>query len=147
MLKWIVAMDSDRIIGKDWWIPRHEKEDLIRFKKFTKDQICIMWKTTYDWLKKYRPNAEWYPHAKKNIILNKETFQEIIKYQTKKEIARITWWAKTFELLMPYIDEMYVTIIPWKHEWDTYMPRFEHYFNIVESEISWDLEYRTYKKI
>ena len=40
------------------------------------------------------------------------------------EIIWVLWWAKTFEALLPYIDEIYITLIPWKHEWDAFMPKF-----------------------
>ena len=132
MLKWIVAMDQDRVIGKDWKMPWHEPEDLKRFKQLTQGQICLMWKKTYEWLKQYRPNAEWYPHASKNLIFSRNMSEtpwvEVIhnidelKKKYRNEVVWVLWWAKTFEILMPYIDEIYFTLVTGKHEWDTYMP-------------------------
>ena len=132
MLKWIVAMDQDRVIWKDGKMPWHEPEDLKRFKQLTQWQICLMWRKTYEWLKQYRPDAEWYPHASKNLIFSRsmpetpwvEVIHNIKELQEKygNEIVRVLWWAKTFEILMPYIDEIYFTLVPGKHEWDTYMP-------------------------
>ena len=132
MLKWIVAMDECRVIGKDGKMPWHEPEDLRRFKELTQWQICLMGRKTYEWLKQYRPDAEWYPHAKKNLIFSRtmpdkpwiEVIRSIEELQQKywNEIVWVLWWAKTFEALMPYIDEIYFTLIPGKHEWDAYMP-------------------------
>lgn len=132
MLKWIVAMDEDRVIGKDGKMPWHYPEDLKRFKELTQWQICLMWRKTYEWLKQYRPNAEWYPHASKNLIFSEsmpdnpwiEVIHNIDELRQKywNDIVRVLWWAKTFETLMPYMDEIYLTLIPGKHEWDTYMP-------------------------
>lgn len=132
MLKWIVAMDENRVIGKDGKMPWHEPEDLKRFKALTQWQICLMWRKTYEWLKQYRPNAEWYPHAAKNLIFSEsmenrpwiEIIHNINELKQKywNEVVWVLWWAKTFETLMPYIDELYITLIPGKHEWDTYMP-------------------------
>lgn len=132
MLKWIVAMDEDRVIGKDGKMPWHEPEDLKRFKQLTQWQICLMGKKTYEWLKQYRPNSEWYPHASKNLIFSRSMpdtpWVEVIhsveelKQKYGNEIVWVLWWAKTFEVLMPYIDEIYFTLIPGQHEWDTYMP-------------------------
>lgn len=135
MLKWIVAMDENRVIGKDGKIPWHEPEDLRRFKQLTQWQICLMWRKTYEWLKQYRPNAEWYPHAKKNLIFSESmqdsTWIEVIhnidelKQKYWNEVVWVLWWTKTFETLMPYIDELYITLVPGIHDWDSYMPEID----------------------
>jgi len=146
MLKWIVAMDEDRVIGKDGKMPWHYPEDLKRFKELTQWQICLMWRKTYEWLKQYRPNAEWYPHASKNLIFSEsmpdrpwiEVIHNIDELKQKywNDIVRVLWWAKTFETLMPYIDEIYLTLIPGKHEWDTYMPPID----LLTKEPQWKTE-------
>ena len=157
LLKWIVAMDENRIIGNNWWLPRHEPEDLQRFKEMTQWQICLMWRKTYEWLKQYRPNAEWYPYASKNLVFSKsmpnkpwiEVIRNISELEEKywNEIIWILWWAKTFETLMPYIDEIYITLIPWKHEWDAYMPKLESkYIEDIWETKSW-LKFQKYQKI
>ena len=159
MLKWIVAMDEDRVIGKDGKMPWHEPEDLKRFKQLTQWQICLMGKKTYEWLKQYRPNAEWYPHASKNLIFSRnmpdkpgiEIIRSIDELQQKywNEVVWVLWWAKTFEILMPYIDQLYVTLIPWKHEWDTKMPEippYEYYCESLGETKTW-LKFEKYTKI
>ena len=157
MLKWIVAMDRDGVIWKDWWMPWHEPEDLKRFKELTQWQICLMWKKTYEWLKQYRPNAEWYPHASKNLVFSRsmedrpwiEVIHNVEELQQKywNEIVRVLWWAKTFEILMPYIKEIYITLIPGKHEWDTYMPPLgPWYVEPLWTTKNW-LEFQKYTKI
>lgn len=156
LLKWIVAMDEDGVIWKDWWLPRHEPEDLKRFKEMTQWQICLMWRKTYEWLKKYRPNSEWYPHASKNLIFSKnmedspriEIIHNVDELKQKywNEVIRILWWAKTFETLMPYIDEIYITLIPWKHKWDVYMPKLESkYIENIGGTKSW-LKFQRYSR-
>lgn len=127
MLKWIVAMDESRVIWNRDKLPRHYSEDLKRFKQLTQWQICLMWRKTYEGLKQYRPNANGYPYAKKNLIFSSSldgAIHSIEELQQKywNEIVWVLWWAKTFETLMPYIDELYLTLIPWKHEWDSFMP-------------------------
>ena len=48
---------------------------------------------------------------------------------------------------MPYIDEIYITLIPWKHEWDTYMPKLESkYIEDIWETKSW-LKFQKYQKI
>lgn len=156
MLKWIVAMDEDRVIGKDWKMPWHEPEDLKRFKQLTQWQICLMGRKTYEWLKQYRPDAEWYPHASKNLIFSKsmestdkvEVIHSVDELKQKywNEIVWVLWWAKTFKTLMPYIDEIYFTLIPGKHEWDTYMPETDlWYIELQWKTKSW-LEFKKYTR-
>ena len=156
MLKWIVAMDENRVIGKDWKMPWHEPEDLKRFKQLTQWQICLMGRKTYEWLKQYRPNAEWYPHASKNLVLSKsmpdtpwiEVIHSVdeLKQKYGNEVVWVLWWAKTFEVLMPYIDEIYFTLIPWKHEWDAYMPETDPgYVEYLWKTQNW-LEFKKYTR-
>lgn len=157
MLRWIVAMDQDRVIWKDGKMPWHEPEDLKRFKELTQWQICLMGRKTYEWLKQYRPNAEWYPHASKNLIFSEsmpdkpwiEVIHNIDELKQKywNEVVRVLGWAKTFETLMPYIDEIYLTLIPGKHDWDTYMPEtdFEYIEDQWKTE-SW-LKFQKYTRV
>ncbi len=159
MLKWSVAMDKNRVIGKDWKMPWHEPEDLKRFKQLTQWQICLMGRKTYEWLKQYRPDAEWYPHASKNLIFSRnmpdkpgiEVIHSIDELKQKywNEVVWVLWWAKTFGVLMPYINELYVTLIPWEHEWDAHMPELnpcEYYRETLEETKSW-LKFEKYTKI
>ena len=44
----IVAMDEKQGIGKDNKIPWHIKEDLIKLKSLTKDNLVILGRRTYD---------------------------------------------------------------------------------------------------
>lgn len=153
---WIVAMDEDRVIGKDWKMPWHEPEDLKRFKQLTQWQICLMGRKTYEWLKQYRPDAEWYPHASKNLIFSRnmpdkpeiEVIHSIDELKQKywNEVVWVLWWAKTFEILMPYIDEIYFTLIPGKHEWDAFMPETDPgYIEYQWKTKSW-LEFKKYTR-
>lgn len=156
MLKWIVAMDENRVIWKDGRIPWHEPEDLRRFKQLTQWQICLMWRKTFEWLKQYRPNAEWYPHAKKNLIFSESMQDKLwievihnideLKQKYWNEVVRVLWWAKTFETLMPYIDELYITLVPGTHDWDSYMPKI----NLEREESLWKtdswLEFKKYTR-
>lgn len=156
MLKWIAAMDDNRVVWKDGKIPWHETEDLRRFKQLTQWQICLMWRKTFEWLKQYRPNAEWYPHAKKNLIFSESMQDKLwievihnideLKQKYWNEVVRVLWWAKTFETLMPYIDELYITLIPGMHDWDSYMPEvdLEHEEYLWKTD-SW-LEFKKYTR-
>lgn len=157
MLKWIVAVDENRVIWKDGKMPWHYPEDLKNFKEKTQWQICLMGRSTYEWLKQYRPNAEWYPHASKNLIFSRnmeekpwiEIIHSVDELQQKywNEIVRVLWWAKTFEILLPYIDEIYETLIPWIHEWDTYMPEAPKWVNFYSETLKATEDGLIFKKL
>lgn len=155
---WIAAMDEDRIIGKEWWMPWHESEDLQWFKEHVQNQICLMWRKTYEWFKEHL-HTDWYRYAKKNLVLSKsmpdtpgvENIRSIeeLKQKYGNEIIWVLWWASVFEALMPYLDEIYLTLIPWKHEWDTKMPEippYEFYCESLGETKSW-LKFEKYTKI
>lgn len=157
MLKWIVAWDEDRVIGKDWWMAWHYPEDLEWFKEHVQNQICIMWRKTYEWFKEHL-HTDWYRYAKKNLIFSESMpdtpWVEVIhsveelKQKYSDEIVWVLWWATTFESLMPYIDELYVTLIPWKHKWDTKMPEIpphEFYKQSLGETKSW-LKFEKYTR-
>ena len=156
-LKWIVAMSENWVIWKNGKLPRkNQEEDIARLREKTNGQICLMGRKTYEWLKQYRPNSEWYPHAKKNLIFSQtmddKPWIEIIhnydELQTKygNEIIWVLWWAKTFESLLPYIDEIYITLIPWNYEWDTLMPKLPPGYISTLKTKGW-LMFKKYKKI
>lgn len=84
------------------------------------------------------PNKPWI-----EVIRNISELEE--KYWN--EIIWTLWWAKTFETLMPYINEIYITLIPWKHEWDAYMPKLESkYIEDIGGTKSW-LKFQKYQRI
>ena len=134
-LRAIFARDEDGVIWNKGKMPRNEKADLIRFKKLVKWKICLMWKATYESLKDYWKDAKWYPHASKNIVISSsmesEPWIEVIrsidelKEKYKDEVIYLLWWASAFNRLMPYIDEIYETLVKGKHEWDAKIDVFE----------------------
>lgn len=159
MLKWICAISENNVMWKDGKMPWYMPWDLKRFREYTKDQIVLMWKWTFDSLKNYWPKAEWYPHAKKNIVLSKsmewtekvEVIPDIQQFldKYKDDLVWVLWWWKVFDSLMPYIDELYLTIIEKNVDGDTFFPEnYKNYFSGVEIE-KWIDEwthYETYKK-
>ena len=147
MLKGIVAHDEDLCIGWDNKMLWHYKEDLQRLKALTMNKTCIVGSKTYDWLKQYRPNADHLPpYTKETYILHRDNKDWILK-NTEHNVARVLWGAMAFKELLPYIDELYVTLVPGHHNGDAYMPEYRDKFELVEEEKSGELTYQIYKKI
>lgn len=69
-----------------------------------------------------------------------------LKQKYWNEVIWVLWWAKTFETLMPYIDELYITLVPGTHDWDSYMPKI----NLEREESLWKtdswLEFKKYTR-
>ena len=148
-LKWICAISENGIMWNKDKIPRHKKEDLKRFKALTQWKIVALWRKTYDSLKYYWPNSEWYPHAKENIVISRHWWTTIpnVINRSKAEEIRVLWWWEIFKQLMPYIDELYLTIVEWNYEWDTKFPEnFKQYFDSKKTKIeNWLDEWTKYE--
>jgi dihydrofolate reductase len=82
-----------------------------------------------------------------NLEVIPDLQQFLDKY--KNDLVWVLWWWKIFDALMPYIDELYLTIIENKVNWDTFFPQdFKKHFKSMESTPWLDpgTHYETYKK-
>jgi dihydrofolate reductase len=144
-MKAIAAISENRAIGKNGGLPWPSiKEDFKWFKEFTLNKTLIVGRTTFEKLP---------PLKNRNIIVIYNTLPcNIFEYHTKN-IAKcdnlylkkpneldilecgdaiVAGGAKTYELLMPYITEFYVTRIFGEYDADVFMPDFEHLFSKQE---------------
>jgi len=138
-------MDAKRWIWIKWKLPWSYPEDIERFREMIAWEIVVMWKWTYDSLKKYYPNSNWHPKASNNIVLSKtldiswvEIYrdpQDIIE-NYKESLLMIIWWWETYEAFLPYADELYLTQINEAFICDVFFPEYERLFKKVEEE-SW----------
>lgn len=138
-MKAIVAMSENRGIGIKGKIPWYVPEDFKWFKEFTLDQTIVVGRTTFSTLPLLKrrqclvlSNQESYG---KNIsITNSNGFVGKIvspgSVQTTDYI--VAGGAKTYESLMPYITEFYVTRICGVYDADVFMLNFEHLFSNQE---------------
>ena len=62
----MVAMTSERIIGKDGGLPWHLPEDLKTFKKYTTGHPIVMGRKTWDSIGRALPNRQ-------NIVLTRDS--------------------------------------------------------------------------
>jgi len=158
MIKAIVAMSDNFVIGENGRIPRNKPFDKQRFRDLINNQIIVMGKGTYKSLKNYYPNEEWHPLASKNIVLSEtlsvewitvisDIMQIIENY--KDQVLWVIWWEKTYQSFLPYIDELYVTLVAWTYVGDSHFPiDYESFFIEEQNEIgrdTWTM-YRKYKK-
>ena len=130
MLSIIVAKAQNNIIGKDNKLLWHIKDDLKRFKNLTTGHVIIMGRKTFESLGGILPN-------RKHIIFSQNpdfkvenenvkivhSMLEIQEYIESEEECFVIGGAMIYNLLMPYVNKMYVTEIYKDFEGDTFFPK------------------------
>jgi dihydrofolate reductase len=148
----IVAMTSERVIGKDGDLPWRLPEDLKFFKKTTNGHPILMGRKTYDSIGKPLPGRQ-------NIVLTRDQSWTAEGVEVIHELHQITslrlidpmvyviGGAQIYELLLPHLDSMIVSWIYDQHEGDTHFPEFDSRFSkykILDS--MGDFEVRHYRR-
>jgi dihydrofolate reductase len=138
MISFIVAMDKNRVIGKDNQLPWHLPADLKFFKKTTMGHPIVMGRKTHESIGKPLPGRE-------NIIVtrNKQyqpegcmvihSLAELKRLESKKEEeVFVIGGAEIFKTIFPIADRLYITMIAHEFAGDTYFPEFnESDWNLV----------------
>ena len=127
MLKIIVAMANDRVIGQDNRMPWHIPEDLAHFRQTTMGHSVIMGRNTYLSIGKAL-------EGRKNIVLSRNTefnpVDAIVYRDFKAAIADypeafIIGGAYVFAQALPYARQLYITHIDLDIHGDTRFPEID----------------------
>ena len=132
MIKAIVAMAENRVIGNAGTIPWHLPEDFKFFKATTMGHAILMGRKTYESIGKPLPGRE-------NIVLSR-TMPETpgvtiirslddLKEPTDGKDLFVIGGEEIYRLLLPSVQELYVTHVPRTIEGDTHFPDFESQFD------------------
>ncbi len=133
----VVAMASNRSIGKDGQLPWHIPGELKWFKELTIGHPIVMGRKTFDSIGKALP-------GRRNIVFSQSLHQgdvpgvEIINSLADLEALAlegevfIIGGTRVFELLLDRTDTIYLTYIYQSHEGDTFFPAFEDDFSRPE---------------
>ena len=148
MLSIIVAKAKNNVIGKDNKLLWHISDDLKRFKKLTTGHTIIMGRKTFESL----GNPDFKVNDENVQIVH--SMLEIQEYIESKEEVFVIGGAMIYNLLMPYVQKMYVTEIVKEFDGDTFFPRInEEVWKEVEREKGpedgenhFKYEYVTYEK-
>jgi dihydrofolate reductase len=126
----IVAMTTDRVIGRNGTLPWHLPEDLAFFKRTTSGHPIVMGRKTFESIGRPLPN-------RRNIVLTRDTKwsapgtevihnpQELAKLADIDGTVYIIGGAEIYQAFLPLTDEVLVTHVLESHAGDTYLPRFE----------------------
>lgn len=145
----IVAMDPNRVIGRDGQLPWHLPEDLKTFKKLTTGNPIIMGRTTYESIGRPLPN-------RRNIVVSTtmsdapngtelaaspEAALELVDPELS---AFVIGGSALYSAMLPMCDGVYISHVHDCYDGDAWFPEIDQWFvkdRVVEKHDSFDLVY------
>jgi dihydrofolate reductase len=132
MITLLVAMDKNRVIGKDNDLPWHLPNDLKFFKQKTLNHKIVMGRKTFEAIGRPLPKRE-------NIVMttNKDfhvegcrvihSWDPVLEWNrsTPEEEIFVIGGAQLFNDSLSIADKMYITKIEEEFEGDTFFPSFD----------------------
>lgn len=127
----IVAMDKNRVIGKDNDLPWRLPKEFEYVKKTTMGHTIVMGRKNFESIGRALP-------GRKNVILTRDktfSFEGCIIAHSIKEVfdlckndeeVFIFGGEQIYEIFMPYVEKMYITKIDYAFEGDTYFPEVDY---------------------
>jgi dihydrofolate reductase len=134
MLIAVVAMDPNRLIGRDGTLPWHLPEDLAFFKKTTLGHPILMGRKTFQSIGRPLPK-------RRNIVLTRDrewthdgvdVIHSPAEIPTSDEKIFVIGGAEIYHALSPQIDEWLVSHVHETYEGNTHLAAFEANFPNVE---------------
>ena len=162
-MKAIAAMDPNRVIGNKGQIPWHIPNDFKWFKEFTMGKTLVMGKNTFLTLPPLRGRKICVLTNDLSIGFDQDAIRKCDGLYVRRPLTQggivdkfdpVDWpdavvcgGAQTYTLLLPHIDELYMTHVVDEYEGDTYMPDFEHLLPnssvVREDKNFWVVKYGT----
>lgn len=130
----VVAMASDRAIGKDNGIPWRLPEDMRTFKRITMGHPILMGRKTWESLGRPLPGRQ-------NIVLTRSAdfraegavvirdWEELRAIALQDSEIMVIGGAQIYALLLPHMNKLYVSEVHGTFPADTYFPPFSHLFS------------------
>ncbi|MFD6207975.1 dihydrofolate reductase [Peribacillus sp. NPDC060253] len=128
MISLIVAMDQNRVIGKNNQLPWHLPADLQYFKKVTMGHPIVMGRKTFESIGRVLPGRE-------NVIVTRNqdfkaegcvVLHDILQIKTYADNSDqevfVIGGAEIFKEILPVTDRLYITEIHETFEGDTFFP-------------------------
>ena len=128
----VVAMNQDRVIGKDGGLPWHIPEDLKHFREVTTGHAIIMGRVTHDSIGRPLPNRH-------NIVISRrmnaqfagcdtvDTLEGAIKLARRQGDTEpmIIGGASIYTLALPLCTRIYMTEVDMQVDGDTFFPEID----------------------
>lgn len=130
MISFVVAMDENRVIGKDNQLPWHLPEDLKFFKRVTMGHPIAMGRKTHESIGRVLPGRE-------NIVITRQpdyrsedctifySVEDFVKYSREQnDEIFVIGGAEIFKETFPHVDRLHITLIHEDFAGDTFFPEF-----------------------
>lgn len=132
-ISFIVAMDENRLIGRDGQLPWRLPDDMRWFREHTVGKPCIMGRKTYESLPdRFRPLPD-----RPNIVVTRNmayaapgatvvhSLAEALAIAGDAPEIIIVGGGEIFAELLPQADRLYLTLVETAGEGDVYFPEYE----------------------
>jgi dihydrofolate reductase len=137
MIKIIVAISKNKVIGKDNSLIWHLPADLKRFKEITAGNAVIMGRKTYESIGKPLPN-------RRNIIITRNENYEVEGCEVVNSLEEallicyencfIIGGAEIYKQSLPITDEIYLTEVDNVFDGDSFFPELGNEWYEVSNE-------------
>ncbi|WP_377889072.1 dihydrofolate reductase [Alkalihalobacillus sp. R86527] len=128
MISFLLAMDENRMIGKDNDLPWHLPADLKYFKKMSLDKSIVMGRKTFESIGKPLPGRKSYVITRRDLTIDDVTvlhsidqFLELVEEDKEKEWF-VIGGAEVYRQLLPYANRLYITEIHEEFQGDASFP-------------------------
>ena len=132
MLSIIVAKAKNNIIGKNNQLIWHLPDDMKRFKNITENHVIIMGRKTFESIGRVLPNRKHIVMTHNSGLRIDDENVEIVKdvmdlkeYVNSDEECFVIGGATIYNLLMPYVEKLYVTELDKDFEGDAFFPKIK----------------------
>ena len=127
----IVAMDKNRVIGKDNDLPWRLPKEFEYVKKTTMGHTLVMGRKNFESIGRVLP-------GRKNVILTRDkdfsfegcviahSIKEVFELCKNDEEIFIFGGEQIYEMFLPYVEKMYITKIDYAFEGDTFFPEVNY---------------------
>lgn len=160
MISLLVAMDENRIIGRNNQLPWSLPEDLKYFKRVTMGHPIIMGRKTHESIGQALP-------GRLNVVVSRKpgyTTEGCLKFEDLTSLTRfchklndeifVIGGAEIFKETLAFADRLYITLIHHTFEGDTFFPEFSFDdWNLISCEKGikdqknpYDYEFRVYER-
>jgi len=152
-LKAVVAMASNRVIGKDGGLPWKLSADLKWFKKMTLGHPIVMGRKTMESIGRPLP-------GRRNLVISRNLKEAPVGFELVGSVdeamdrlsgetdASVIGGAQIYREMMPLCDEVLLSYVFHPYEGDTTLPAFEEEFEMTEVVYrDEDFELRRYVKL
>jgi dihydrofolate reductase len=136
-MKAIVAMTSNRVIGKDNQIPWHLPGEQKWFKQITMGHSILMGRKTFESIGRPLPGRRNLVVTRSREIHGVEIVCDLEKfdpssYEVNGKDLFVIGGAEIYRALLPKCGSIYVTMLKQEFSGDTYFPAFETSFELSE---------------